>query len=39
VVDSVRTARGRLRYSVAVVGFMVALLERLGERVALERTA
>jgi hypothetical protein len=30
VVDSVRTARGRLRYSVLVFGFIVALLERVG---------
>ena len=39
MVDSVRTARGRLRYSVAMFGFMVALLEQLGVRVVLERTA
>jgi hypothetical protein len=39
VVDSERTLRGRLRYSVAVLGFIVALLVRLGVRVAFERTA
>src|SRR5665213_1122194 len=32
VLDGMRTLRGRLRYSVAVVGFMVVLLVRLGVR-------
>jgi hypothetical protein len=39
VADSVRTARGRLRYSVVVFGFIVALLERVGVPVVVERTA
>src|ERR1035437_4193235 len=30
VADSVRTARGRSRYSVVVFGFIVALLDRVG---------
>src|ERR1019366_1200657 len=30
VVDSVRTASGRSRYSVVVFGFIIALLERVG---------
>jgi hypothetical protein len=39
VADSVRTARGRLRYSVVVFGFIVALLERVNVPVVVERTA
>jgi hypothetical protein len=39
VVDSVRTARGRSRYSVVVFVFIVALLERVGVLVIVERTA
>jgi hypothetical protein len=39
VVDSVRTARGRSRYSVVVFGFMSALLERVSVAVMVERTA
>jgi len=35
----VRTARGRSRYSVVVFGFIVALLERVGVTVVVERTA
>jgi hypothetical protein len=38
VVDSVRTLRGRLRYSVAVCVFMAALLERLHGIGVVERT-
>jgi len=38
-VDSVRTARGRSRYSAVVFGFMAALLERVGVPVMVERTA
>jgi len=39
VVDSVRTATGRSRYSVVVFEFMSALLERVGVPVMVERTA
>jgi hypothetical protein len=39
VVDSVRTARERSRYSVVVFGFISTLLERAGVPVMVERTA